>query len=230
MLADNCADEHVCGKKDFDWLPLTAGKDPKLQVADGRPLRYYGDRAVPLWVDNEREVTVIFKVVDVTQPILSVGKFNMRHQDRGAWFDGSCGELYDEKGGRISLTKIQNHYAMYCWATPQPKKQKKSKSEVSTCYGSTILAPIMEEDEVQAQAEPDAPVLGPAQQAPAPRQQMEVVQDIAPEGAVAIPREGLVEPEVRARGIMAPTKPSAEEIERHNLTHDPPMPWCEVCV
>ena len=33
-----------------------------------------------------------------------------------------------------------------------------------------------------------------------------------------------------AQGLPGPREPSAEEIERHELTHYPAEPWCEVCV
>ena len=32
------------------------------------------------------------------------------------------------------------------------------------------------------------------------------------------------------RGARAPTKPSAQEVENHNLTHCPPRAWCDHCV
>ncbi|CAK0853161.1 unnamed protein product [Prorocentrum cordatum] len=35
---------------------------------------------------------------------------------------------------------------------------------------------------------------------------------------------------VPVRTLAGPKLPSKEEIEMHNLLHDPPMPWCDICV
>ena len=32
------------------------------------------------------------------------------------------------------------------------------------------------------------------------------------------------------RALNAPVRPPAEEVEKHNMTHTPPRPWCAVCV
>lgn len=34
----------------------------------------------------------------------------------------------------------------------------------------------------------------------------------------------------RPRGIAAPYRPTAQEVEEHNLTHCPPRSWCDHCV
>ena len=40
MLTDNCADEHVCGLKDFNWVPLAQSRNPGLSLADGSLLTH----------------------------------------------------------------------------------------------------------------------------------------------------------------------------------------------
>ncbi|CAK0870998.1 unnamed protein product [Prorocentrum cordatum] len=56
--------------------------------------------------------------------------------------------------------------------------------------------------------------------------------DLQPTGAHAPPAGvDYVEQEVvPAQTLPGPKEPSKEEIETHNLLHDPPMPWCEICI
>ena len=59
----------------------------------------------------------------------------------------------------------------------------------------------------------------------------DVLADVPAEGPAAIPDDRVHrEPEVTAQGIPGPREPSAEEIERRELTHYPAEPWCEICV
>ena len=56
--------------------------------------------------------------------------------------------------------------------------------------------------------------------------------DAQPQGAYA-PRadEEHIEPEILpVASLPGPREPSKEEIEKHNLLHDPAMPWCDICI
>ena len=55
--------------------------------------------------------------------------------------------------------------------------------------------------------------------------------DVQGTGATAVPDDvELIEPENRATTLKRPDQPSKEEVEKHELLHDPPMPWCEICM
>jgi len=81
----------------------------------------------------------------------------------------------------------------------------------------------------EAAVAPVAPLPAPVAPLPAARAQADVIADLQPEGAQAIPEAGVEELETRARKMRGPEEPSQEEVERHNLTHLPAMPWCETC-
>ena len=85
MLTDNCADSHVCGPHNFPWIWTTPGINPRLSVADGRLMTYYGEKKVPMYINEDKKIEVTFQVIDVTQPILSVGQFCDRSAQRTAW-------------------------------------------------------------------------------------------------------------------------------------------------
>ena len=56
--------------------------------------------------------------------------------------------------------------------------------------------------------------------------------DPQPQGAHA-PRadEEHIELEILpVASLPGPREPSKDEIEKHNLLHDPAMPWCDICI
>ena len=64
------------------------------------------------------------------------------------------------------------------------------------------------------------------------RTDAEILMDAQPQGAYA-PRadEEHIEPEILpVASLPGPREPSKEEIEKHNLLHDPAMPWCDICI
>merc|ERR1712194_697966 len=123
MLTDNCADEHVCGIDDFAWIPLAAGRDPGLTLADGSKLRHYGSRRVPLMIAGGKSILVEFQVTDAKKPILSVGKFCSKSEHRIAWYDGAGGELQHGAAGRVKVKKINRHYALECLGDEEREKR-----------------------------------------------------------------------------------------------------------
>ena len=63
------------------------------------------------------------------------------------------------------------------------------------------------------------------------RADQEVLRDLRPRVQVPEAEVECVEAEITpARTLPGPKQPSKEDIEMHNLLHDPPMPWCDICV
>ena len=62
------------------------------------------------------------------------------------------------------------------------------------------------------------------------RADAEILMDAQPQGAYA-PRadEEYIELEIfPVSSLPGPRAPSKDEIEKHNLLHDPAMPWCDI--
>ena len=78
LLVDTGATKHVCGPHDFTHAALKNGPRPALKTAIGELLKHYGTRTVDFRCQGE-ELRVVFTVVDVKRPILSVSRL----MDRG---------------------------------------------------------------------------------------------------------------------------------------------------
>ena len=69
VLVDNCADEHVCSPRDFEWIAIEPSRDPHLVSASGHKLKHYGEQAVPMkllrWTQKSGSH---FKCVKSTDP------------------------------------------------------------------------------------------------------------------------------------------------------------------
>ena len=98
MLTDTCTDEHVCGPKNFNWVPLAKSRNPGTLLADGSPLTHYGERRVP-----PRIASVDFQVTDVRKPILSVGRFCSRAPQRYVRYGARGGVLQHETAGPLEV-------------------------------------------------------------------------------------------------------------------------------
>ena len=109
--------------------------------------------------------------------------------------------MQHETAGPVAMQRVANHYALECWTQRNRKAQ-----------------------------DPEALVAPPESALHVARAADEVMRDVEEAGPVAIPETGIHEDEVRLPGLRGPEAPSAEEIERHWLTHTPSHPWCEVCV
>ena len=56
VLVDNCADEHVCSPRDFQWIEIEPSRNPNLVSASGHKLKHYGQQAVPMKLRDGRKV------------------------------------------------------------------------------------------------------------------------------------------------------------------------------
>ena len=97
VFVDNCADEHVCSRRDFEWLAVEPSRNPNLVSASGHKLKHNGQQAVPMRLRAGRKVWITFQVCDVNGPIMSVGKFCTKGNDRCATFTTSGGTLWLER-------------------------------------------------------------------------------------------------------------------------------------
>ena len=136
---------------------------------------------------------------------MSVGKFCAKGNDRCATFSTRGGVLWHEEAGEIAVDKVRNHYEMECWIKP-----------------GNVLAPVQIGRSSGSAGEPAVPQ----------RTDAEILMDAQPKGAYA-PRadEEHTEPEILpVASLPGPREPSKEEIEKHDLLHDPAMPWCDICI
>ena len=141
---------------------------------------------------------------------MSVGKFCAKGNDRCAAFSTRGGTLWHEEAGEIAVDKVRNHYEMECWIKP-----------------GNVLAPVQFGGSSGSAGEPAEHYVAVPQ-----RTDAEILMDAQPQGAYA-PRddEEHIEPEILpVASLPGPREPSKEEIEKHNLLHDPAMPWCDICV
>ena len=118
VLVDNCADEHVCSPRDFEWIAIEPSRDPHLVSASGHKLKHYGEQAGPMKLRDGRKIWITFQVCEVNGPIMRVGKFCAKGNDRCATFSTSGGTLWHEEAGEIAVDKVRNHYEMECWIKP----------------------------------------------------------------------------------------------------------------
>ena len=118
VLVDNCADEHVCSPRDFEWIAIEPSRNPHLVSASGHKLKHYGEQAVPMKLRDGRKIWITFQVCEVNGPIMSVGKFCAKGNDRCSTFSTRGGVLWHEEAGEIAVDKVRNHYEMECWIKP----------------------------------------------------------------------------------------------------------------
>ena len=210
VLVDNCADEHVCSPRDFEWIAIEPSRNPHLVSASGHKLKHYGEQAVPMKLRDGRKIWITFQVCEVNGPIMSVGKFCAKGNDRCATFSTRGGVLWHEEAGEIAVDRVRNHYELECWIKP-----------------GNVLAPVQIGGSSGSAGEPAGHHVAVPQ-----RTDAEILMDAQPQGAYA-PRadEEHIEPEILpVASLPGPREPSKEEIEKHNLLHDPAMPWCDICI
>ena len=65
-----------------------------------------------------RKIWITFQVCEVNGPIMSVGKFCAKGNDRCATFSTRGGVLWHEEAGEIAVDEVRNHYEMECWIKP----------------------------------------------------------------------------------------------------------------
>ena len=154
-----------------------------------------------------RKIWITFQVCDVSIAVVSVGKFCAKGDDRRATFTQNSGILWHEEAKEIEIDRVRNHYESECWIKPA------RVSRVVSPSGST--------------GEPEGHHVAVPQRADA-----EIVMGVQPQEAYA-PRadEEYIEPEIfPVASLPGPREPSKDEIEKHNLLHDPAMSWCDICI
>ena len=98
LMVDSGAERTVCGPHDFPGVPIDR-ECPKVELhgADGRTLKWYGRKVVAFHAQGER-LKVVFSVVDVTRPILSVA--NMTDNGNEITLGRTGGEIRSVREGR----------------------------------------------------------------------------------------------------------------------------------
>ena len=157
-----------------------------------------------------RKIWITFQVCEVNGPIMSVGKFCAKGNDRCATFSTRGGVLWHEEAGEIAVDRVRNHYEMECWIKP-----------------GNVLAPVQIGGSSGSAGEPAGHHVAVPQ-----RTDAEILMDAQLQGAYA-PRadEEHIESEILpVASLPGPREPSKDQIEKHNLLHDPAMPWCDICI
>ena len=179
--------------RDFEWIAIEPSRDPHLVSASGHKLKHYGEQAVPMKLRDGRKIWITFQVCEVNGPIMSVGKFCAKGNDRCATFSTRGGVLWHEEAGEIAVDKVRNHYEMECWIKP-----------------GNVLAPVQFGGSSGSAGEPAEHHVAVPQ-----RTDAEILMDAQPQGAYA-PRadEEHIEPEILpVASLPGPREPSKEEIE-----------------
>ena len=76
IMVDTGANKSVCGVKDFPDYPIMQDKKLVINVANGTPLRHYGEKQVDLKTEDNDVISVRFHVTEVKGPVLSVNSIN----------------------------------------------------------------------------------------------------------------------------------------------------------
>ena len=132
---------------------------------------------------------------------MSVGKFCTKGDDRCATFTTNGGVLWHEEAGEIAVDRVRNHYELECWIKPV---NGVSPVEIRGSSGSAGEFAGLHPQRTDAK----------------------ILMDAQPQGAYApIAGEEYIEPEIiPVSSLPGPHEPSKDEIEKHNLLHDPAMP------
>ena len=157
-----------------------------------------------------RKVRITFQVCDVSGPIMNVGQFCAKRDDRYTTFTTNGGILWHEEAGEIAINKVRNHYELECWIKPV---NVSTKVQIGDPSGST--------------GEPEGHHVAVPQ-----RTDDEIPMRPCSQGAY-VPRgdEENVEPEILpVASLPGPREPSKCKIEKHNLLHNPAMPWYDICI
>ena len=78
VLIDSGAYLHVCPPSFAPRVPVEETATVMAQSASGKPLKYYGQKAVDLLTEEGCRLSVVFAVFNVTKPILSAGMMRLR--------------------------------------------------------------------------------------------------------------------------------------------------------
>ena len=201
----NYTEEHVCSPQDFEWIEIKPSKNPNLVSACGK-LKHYGQRTAPMKLRDGRKVWITLQVCDVSIPVMSVGKFCAKGDDRRATFTKHGGILWHEEAKEIEIDRVRNHYELECW--------------IKT---ARVSATVQTDDPSGGTGEPEGHHVAVPQRADA-----EIVMGVQPQGADA-PRvdEEYIEP-----STMLPEGSQMRcenKIKKHKVTQ-PAVPWYDMCI
>ena len=74
----------MCSPRDFEWIAIEPSRNRNLVSASGHKLKHHGQQAVPMKLRDGRKIWITFQVCYVNGPIMSVGKFCTKGNDRCA--------------------------------------------------------------------------------------------------------------------------------------------------
>ena len=115
--------------------------------------------------------------------------------------------MWHEEAGEIVVDRVRTHYELECWIKP-----------------GNVLAPV--------QGSSGSAVEPAGRHSTVPqRTDAEILMDAQPQGAHApgVDEEYIVPEILPVASSPGPREPSKDEIEKHDLLHDPAMPWCDIC-
>ena len=185
----------MCSARDFEWIAIEPSRNPNLVSASGHKLKHHGEQTVPMKLRDGRKIWITFQVCDVNGPIMSVGKFCTKGNDRCATFTTNGGIQRHEEAGEIVVDRVGNHDELECWIKP-----------------GKMLAPVQSGGSSGSTVELVGRHLTVPQRADA-----EILMDAQSQGACA-PRadEEYIEPEILpVASPPGPREPSKAEIERN---------------
>ena len=118
VLVDNCADEHVCSPRDFEWIAFETSRYLFLVATSGHKLKHDGEPSVPMKLRDGRLIWITFQACEVKGSIMSVGKFCTKGSDGCATFTTRGGVLSHEGAVEVEVDRVRNHYELECWIKP----------------------------------------------------------------------------------------------------------------
>ena len=83
----------VCSPRDFEWIASEPSRNHHLVSASGHKLKHCGGQSMPMKLHDGRKIWIAFLVCEVNGPIMSVGKFCTKGNDRCATFTTRGGVL-----------------------------------------------------------------------------------------------------------------------------------------
>ena len=173
-----------------------------IKSASGHTMRHFGKRRTRMeGFGTKRPIEIDFDVADVTKALMSVAVLN----DNGNTVHFSKNGSYIEgpDGDRIKITRVGNRFVL------------KGKA-VNVKAGNVDVMPVEADMDIEGENSSSSNVATPG----------------FCYGGGESSHEGVTAggPNDGARHAVVPKLPNQAERERHNLTHAPHAPWCEICV
>ena len=109
---DTGADEHVAPPWFGSEVEFKTSAGPYLEAAGGHKIKHYGERTVTVMVGENLPFTTTYQIMDVKEPIISLGKFHSGHPARSTLLLGRNGTMMHENGAKVELKKRNQHYVI----------------------------------------------------------------------------------------------------------------------